>query len=158
LCKKVWWDIMPEWDSSDWWTARADFPIKKRVLSFRTRQESFEAFKNYYFNLTRLPSYLQNNLAQRGFNSTSVSGFTWSVHYAYEFGIDLAMLERNNDNLGDIQTGIAFTRGAATQYNRPWGIDISEWRAAGQSPTTYNDDMQRIGGWSESYHKRHIYI
>jgi hypothetical protein len=158
MCNKVWWDIMPEWDSSDWWIARSDFPIKQRALSYRTRQESFEAFKNYYFGLTALSTYWQNNSTQRGFNSTSVSGFTWSVHYAYEFGIDLAMLERNHDGLGDIQTGVSFIRGAAKQYKRPWGIDISEWRVAGLSTTSYNDNMQRIGGWSESYHKRHLYI
>lgn len=160
LGNKVWWDIMPEWDSTDYAIGRMEFPFcwKNQNKPVRTRQESFIAFKDYYLNMKPLGDYLRQTRDQRGFNICSTSGNTWTPNYAYEFGADLAMLERDLDTIGDIQTGIAFTRGAGSQHNKPWGIDISEWRSAGNSATSYDSNNQRTGGWSESYHKRHLYI
>lgn len=60
--------------------------------------------------------------------------------------------------MGDIATGVAFIRGAGAQYGKPWGIDMSFWRTGANSPTQYNSNNQLVGGFSESYIKRHAYI
>ena len=73
-------------------------------------------------------------------------------------GSQLNMLERDNDDIGDLTTGIAFARGAGRQYSRPWGMDISEWRCATDSPTDFDENGKLMQGWSPSYIKRHLYI
>ncbi len=54
-------------------------------------------------------------------------GYASSVHIYAKLGLDAILLERTNDDIDDIQTGIAFTRGAGKQYNCSWGIDFSLW-------------------------------
>lgn len=56
-----------------------------------------------------------------------VFGYAASAHRFAEYGLDCLMVERTNDDVEDIQTGVAFTRGAARQYGRQWGVDISLW-------------------------------
>jgi hypothetical protein len=82
-----------------------------------------------------------------------------NVHYAYEWGLDAVLLERAIDDMGDIATGMAFMRGAGTQYNKPWGMDLSTWRTSANSSTTYDQATGRqTGGFSAGYLKRHLYI
>lgn len=150
---KIWWDIMPEWDQTGGYWANYDKP-----KADTPRKQAYNDWKNYFFSLNPLGSYLKSTREERGFNAACVCDYTYSTHYAFEWGLDMVLIERDIDELGDIATGIAFLRGAARQYDRPWGIDISEWSTNGNSATEYNDNMQRIGGWSESYHKRHIYL
>lgn len=150
--EKIWWNTMPEWDQSggSWSTGRP------RNISDRISY--YNAFKNFYFNLSPLGNYLRQTRVQRGFNMLAVTDYPQNSHYAYEWGLDCVLLERNIDELGDIQTGVSFIRGAARQYDRCWGVDISEWKTSSDSPTQYNDSLQMTGGWSTSYHKRHLYI
>lgn len=54
-------------------------------------------------------------------------GYASSTHIYAKLGLDAILLERTNDDIEDIQTGIAFTRGAGKQYSCPWGIDFSLW-------------------------------
>ncbi len=54
-------------------------------------------------------------------------GYASSTHHYAKLGLDTILLERTNDDIEDIQTGVAFTRGAAKQYNCEWGIDFSLW-------------------------------
>ncbi len=56
-----------------------------------------------------------------------VFGYASSAHRFAEYGLDCLMVERTNDDVEDIQTGVAFTRGAGRQYGRQWGVDISLW-------------------------------
>ena len=154
LGKKVWWDAMPEFDQSGGPWAK-DRP---RYDASTSRAEAYRSWANYYLKTLGLGTYLSQSSKQRGYYIASVADYPVSTHYAYEMGVDLCLLERDNDELGDIATGIAFLRGAARQYDRPWGIDISEWRTANNRPTTYDSAMRLVGGWSPSYHKRHMFI
>ena len=61
---------------------------------------------------------------ERGFHLAAINGFSCSTHYAYELGAEMVLLERNNDHIGDIQTGVAFVRGAAANTAAP-GASIS---------------------------------
>jgi len=55
-------------------------------------------------------------------------------HYVLQWGLDLAPERRVKavgsevgENIDSIQLHIAFTRGAAKQYNVPWFVDFSDW-------------------------------
>ena len=154
LGKKVWWDAMPEFDQSGGHWAK-DRP---RYDASTSRAEAYRSWANYYLETLGLGTYLSQPSGQRGYYIACVADYPFSTHYAYQMGVDLCLLERNNDELGDIATGIAFLRGAARQYDQPWGIDLSEWRDANDGPTTFNGAMRLVGGWSPSYHKRHLFI
>ncbi len=54
-------------------------------------------------------------------------GYASSTHIFAKLGLEAILLERTNDDIEDIQTGVAFTRGAGRQYGCPWGIDFSLW-------------------------------
>jgi hypothetical protein len=153
LGRKAWWDVMPEFDQSGGnWVAGRPSP------EGLTRRQACEAWRSFYLGLQPLGIYLRQTPAQRGFNLAATSVYAFSAHYAYEMGVELLLLERDNDDIGDLQTGTAFLRGAARQYGRPWGIDISEWRDLSDAPTAYDDHMRQVSGWSLSYHKRHLYL
>jgi hypothetical protein len=72
-------------------------------------------------------------------------------------GVDLCLLERGIDELSDLSSGMAFLRGAARQYQRAWGIDLSNWRTSNDSATQYTNSNVLTGGWSASYLMRHYY-
>jgi hypothetical protein len=146
----LWWNIMPEYDSSGYWH-------RPRPTATMTREEAYRQWKEYYLGLRPLGQYLRMPSQQMGINLLANSGFSRATHYAYELGAQLNMLERCNDAIGDLTTGIAFARGAGRQYGRPWGIDISKWRDASASPMNF-DENGRTTGWSLSYIKRHLYI
>ena len=78
--------------------------------------------------------------------------------YAYEMGVDIALLERSIDELSDLSTGLAFVRGSSRQYDRRWGIDISTWRTSNNMATEFTGSGVFLGGWSPSYIRRHLYI
>ena len=42
------------------------------------------------------------------------AGFGASAHVMAELGLEMILLERANEDIEDLQTGIAFMRGAAT--------------------------------------------
>ena len=80
----------------------------------------------------------------------SVAGFANTAHIlAKQPEIDLLTIERANDDVDDLQTGISFFRGAARQYNKKWGVDLSLWWGV-------------IYGCIQNlpclYHKRHLYV
>jgi hypothetical protein len=150
---RVWWNLMPEYDQvGGWW---ADI----RQTSGTTRPEAYASWRGAYAHqFPPLDQYLNLPQAARGAGFLSLNVYSFATHYSYDMGADMVVLERNNDEIGDIQTGIGFVRGAARQYDRPWGIDISTWRAASQSATEYDGDLKLIGGWSPSYMRRHLYL
>lgn len=151
---RAWWDVMPEWDTEGGhWIQVGDTPF-----TASTRLGMYTNFRNYVSAWTPLWTMLQTPQATRGFWQTSVCVWVSNVHYAYEWGLDMALLERAIDNVGDIATGISFIRGAGAQYNKPWGIDMAFWRSSANSASEYNTNGQLIGGFSESYIKRHTYI
>lgn len=54
-------------------------------------------------------------------------GYASGVHPLAAQGLDCIMVERANDDVEDLLTGIAFARGAARQFGCRWGIDFSLW-------------------------------
>ena len=57
----------------------------------------------------------------------ALGGFASSAHVLASHGADCVTIERANDDVDDLQTAIAFARGAARQYGCQWGIDLSLW-------------------------------
>jgi hypothetical protein len=149
--KNVWWELMSEYDQSGGhWVAG-------RVMDYTSRQTAYNSWRNSLLNnYSPLGTYLQ--MTPKVVPLAALNVYSYDVHYSYEMGIDLVILERTNDELGDIQTGIAFVRGAGSQYGKPWGIDISTWRAATQTPTEYDGNGKLLWGWSGSYFRRNMYI
>jgi len=82
----------------------------------QTRRECYEAVKDYY--LTR-------NRFLRGRNM-SVTGHSHYEAYAAEWGAPLIGLELG-ENIGFSQSKIAFARGAARQWGKPWSVQVSPW-------------------------------
>jgi hypothetical protein len=80
----------------------------------------------------------------------SVAGFANTAHLlAKQPEIKLLTIERANDDVDDLQTGISFFRGAAKQYGKKWGVDLSLWWGC-----VYGciQEMPYL------YHKRHLYL
>jgi hypothetical protein len=76
-------------------------------------------------------------------------GFAPSTHAFAARGLDWLILERANDDVDDLQTGIAFTRGAARQYGCNWGLDLSLW---------WGPIYGCVQNLPTSFHKRHLYL
>ena len=55
------------------------------------------------------------------------SGYASGLHTLAALGLDCILVERANDDVEDLQTGVAFARGAARQFGCTWGIDFSLW-------------------------------
>lgn len=54
-------------------------------------------------------------------------GYASGAHSFAARGINCLLIERTNDDIEDLQTAIAFARGAARQFGCRWGIDFSLW-------------------------------
>ena len=153
--KTVTWNLMNEWDQS----GGAWVPQGRPTYAGMTRTGAYAEFFNYYLNtLYPLAAYLQGAPGQRPYSLAAVTDYSQNTFFAYEMGVDLCLLERSIDELADISTGVAFARGAAGQYNRQWGIDISTWRTSNGMATQFDSQGHLLGGWSPSYLKRHYYI
>ena len=148
------WNLLPEWDQSGGpWVARG----RPRYTGL-SRAAADARFLAYYTNsFPGLIDYLRQPASARKYKLAAVTDHAPSVYRAYELGVELQLLERGIDELGDLSTGIAFLRGAARQYGRDWGIDLSNWRSSIGSATNYSDAGVLQGGWSSSYLRRNYY-
>lgn len=136
---KVIWELFVEDES-----AGVGFPSELLLKKPKTHADAYQLFNEYlnkslevaepYVNVQKWATY----------------GFGGSAHQFAKFkNIDMINVERANDDVDDIQTGIAFARGAARQYSKPWGMDFSLWWGPVYS------GAERI---PVSYHKRHYFI
>ncbi len=57
----------------------------------------------------------------------AMAGFAGTSHHYARHGAQGIIVERANDDVDDLQTAIAFARGAARQFDCRWGIDLSLW-------------------------------
>lgn len=148
----AWFDVALEWDGlgGHW--------MQDGTIFDTNRATSYTNFKAHYEAMSPLWTYVSAPRRTRGFNLSVVNDYGSNVHYSYEWGVDMVLLERAIDEVGDIGTGMAFIRGAATQYNKPFGFDMSFWRTGANSATEYNSSARLIGGFSEDYTKRHAYL
>ena len=72
-----------------------------------------------------------------------------AAHALAAQGLDCIMVERANDDVEDLQTGIAFARGAARQFGCKWGLDFSLWWGVISGCV---QDLPAL------YHKRSLYL
>ncbi|HZP35441.1 MAG TPA: hypothetical protein VFE48_03000 [Methylomirabilota bacterium] len=146
------WTLMIEWDQS----GGAWVPGGRPRYTGLSRAQAHARFTDYYLNQSPpLGAYLRQT--ERPCRLAAITDHSPNVFDAYEWGVDVGLLERGVDELGDIATGLAFMRGAGRQYDRPWGIDLSTWRTAADSATRFDADGRLTGGWSPSYLLRHMY-
>jgi hypothetical protein len=140
--------------SSENWFRSAygkDFPDFKHLLKPRglagydsrpkTRQECYDIVKDYY--LTR-------NRYMRGRN-LSVTGHSHYEAYAGEWGTRAIGLELG-ENIAFTQSKLAFARGAARQWNRPWSVQISPWF---HGSCTTNGALRKAGKYARGLDAGH---
>jgi len=83
-----------------------------------SRRECYDVLKDYFGTRNRY---------MRGRN-ISVTGHSHYEAYAAEWGAALIGLELG-ENIAHTQSKIAFARGAARQWRRPWSVQVSPWYA-----------------------------
>ncbi len=83
------------------------------------------------------------------FEKWGLFGYSKTAHFYARHGVDTVIVERANDDVEDLQTGIAFCRGAARQFRRNWGVDLSLWWGP------IYGCVQDLPGL---FHKRNLYV
>lgn len=167
--------VMPEWDNdpaNNGWAhnrfseagvggSRPDIPTGL------TRQQAYDQWMHFYQTANhdgntdhhQLGSLINPSYRTRGWKTKANSVNAGSCHYAYEMGIDLVTLQRTNDDISGLIGSIGFIRGAATQYGKPWGWDVSNSRTWwGTGVTEYNSGGTLVGGWTAGTYKRTYYL
>jgi len=110
------WQMFLEDDS-----AGVGFPF--HLLKAKPRLHSqAQAVFNEYLDAAMTESEPFSHLQRWG-----VAGFASSAHAYAKRGLNCVIIERSNDDVEDLQTAIAFARGASRQYGCQWGIDLSLW-------------------------------
>lgn len=78
-----------------------------------------------------LDAYLETAMQEaRRFSDVvpwAMAGFAGTAHHYARHDAKCIIVERANDDVEDLQTAVAFARGAARQFGCEWGIDLSLW-------------------------------
>ena len=151
----VLWNLLPEWDQTGGSWVSQGRPRYQRLSRAAAHAAFLQFYKSNYPSV--FGGYMKTPLDQRDYLLTAVTDYSPNVFDAYELGVEVQLLERGIDELGDLSTGIAYLRGAANQYNKIWGIDLSNWRTGTNMASTYNSEGILLGGWSADYIRRHYY-
>lgn len=109
------WRILFEDDS-----AGVGFPqdlLRKKPGSHR---EAWNLFNSYLETALKPAQQFHGEL-------WGICGYAASAHPFAAHGIHRVLVERANDDVEDLPTAVAFARGAAHQYGRTWGLDLSLW-------------------------------
>ena len=132
-----------------WWSLTEDdssgvgFPYAQLAVPPSTHADAYAQFDAYLQRAQVLSLSLSP-----GTPLVAQVGFAEQVHAHFERGVSLALIERANDDIGDLQTALAFARGAAKQFSASFGIDLSWWWGV-----VYGG-VNRLPG---SYHRRHAF-
>ncbi|MHA1792084.1 MAG: hypothetical protein ACTSVI_05520 [Promethearchaeota archaeon] len=86
--------------------------------------------KNRQDALNMIRNYLMKRMENKSRPWGSFNGHFLFHHYAGEWGFDLIGSEIG-ENINNYQIHVAFNRGAAKQYYKPWFIDVSAWHGPG---------------------------
>ncbi len=105
----------------------------------KTRAEAMEVVRRYYLRLHE--TALEKATPEQRRCLISINGHYCYQHYACEWGCDVVGSEVG-ENINSIQAHIAFTRGAARQYGKPWLMDFSSW----YGPSMFDEDPRRTWG------------
>ena len=159
--EKVWFEVIGEHDCR-WWPNR----------NFSTRQAAYQWFEKFIKHTTevkedlpavaetlprfcRYPTIFEllerRGLAVKDLNLYAGPGQEFDIHYLHQWGFRLVCLERNV-GLGNVQVGISFLRGSATQHDAYWGVYFACWLPnEALSCPAYDRDLRPLGGNTESY-------
>jgi hypothetical protein len=133
-----------------WWSLTEDdssgvgFPFEQLAVPPSSHSDAWSQFDNYLQRAQILSETLMPStplIAQ--------VGFAEQAHAHFARGATLALIERANDDIGDLSTAFAFARGAAKQYGGAFGIDLSWWWGVLYS------GVNRL---PSAYHRRHAYL
>jgi hypothetical protein len=105
----------------------------------RTRTEAAEMVKAYFNHLAA--DARAKAKPEELLRFSSINGHYCYQHYGCEWGADIVGSEVG-ENINSVQAHIAFTRGAARQYGKPWLIDFSSW----YGPSMYDEDPRKTWG------------
>ncbi|MBM3855023.1 MAG: twin-arginine translocation signal domain-containing protein, partial [Verrucomicrobia bacterium] len=137
--KRVIWQILLEDDSAGVGHAQELMRAKPR-----THAEAAALLESH------VAETVAASLPEESIRRWGVCGFAATAHaFARQSGVDLVTVERANDDVDDLQTGIAFARGAGRQYAKLWGIDLSLW---------WGVIHGTVANLPPSYHRRHLYL
>jgi hypothetical protein len=132
------WQILTEDDS-----AGVGHPQDLMKARPRTHQEARQLLDAHVEDALKVASQAP------GATYLGLCGYASTPHVYARHGVHCTLLERANDDVEDLTTGIAFCRGAARQYGRDWGIDLSLW---------WGPIYGCVQDLPASYHRRHFYI
>ncbi|MCC6729642.1 MAG: hypothetical protein IT208_09930 [Chthonomonadales bacterium] len=104
-----------------------------------TRAEAMAVVRRYYDRLRTEALARATPEQRRCF--VSISGHYCYQHYAGMWGCDVVGSEVG-ENINGVQQHIAFTRGAARQFGKPWLLDFSSWFG----PSILDEDPERHWG------------
>lgn len=88
---------------------------------------AFDAWSQFDAGLQRTMTLVHALPVANGVPIVAQVGFGENSHAFFARGVDIALIERANDDIGDLSTAIAFARGAARQFGKAWGVDLSWW-------------------------------
>ncbi len=159
--ENIWVNMFAEVDNDPWCY----------VPDVATRAEAFTMLKEFFTTSNRLavfparedpsPSgkpvlspynYMQERgIRPKDLNLAHLCCQPFSTHILYKLGSRAVWPEGNVGN--NHQIIIAFTRGAARQYRRPWIYDVAPFDTHGRPgmPMAYDHRRRRIAGFSESH-------
>ncbi len=138
LDKTIWLGLL-ENDS-----AGTRFPQKLLTEKPKTHSKAKELFDEHVKDAVAASEDFDSNIPFWG-----VCGYAQSAHIFAEHGVDCVIVERANDDVADLQTAVAFARGASNQYKNTWGIDISLW---------WGPIYGCVQNLDSSFHRRNLYI
>ena len=115
---QVIWEFIMEEDS-----AGVAFPYRLLIEDPQTHAQAHALFER------RLEEAVDAARSSRdkGVRLWGRAGYASSMHAFAKTGIQMNLIERTNDDIEDLSTGIAFARGAARQFGCQWGVDFSQW-------------------------------
>ena len=88
---------------------------------------AYDAWSQFDAGLQRTLALVNALPVANGVPIVAQVGFGENSHAYFSRGIDIALIERANDDIGDLSIAIAFARGGARQYGKAWGVDLSWW-------------------------------
>ena len=115
---KVIWEFIMEEDS-----AGVAFPYRMLIEDPQTHGEAHALFEKRLSEAVEAARSSQ----EKGVRLWGRAGYASSMHAFAKTGAEMNLIERTNDDIEDLSTGIAFARGAARQFGCHWGVDFSQW-------------------------------
>jgi len=105
----------------------------------KTRDEAYQVVHSYFDRLVRDAEAKATPLQKR--IRFSINGHYCYQHFGCEWGCDIVGSEVG-ENINSTQAHIAFTRGAARQFGKPWLMDMSSW----YGPSMFDEDPKKHWG------------